>query len=310
MGSSVSALFNKPTTKNVANISIVASNNKAFTTISDKMNKQITESIVQNTTYVNTMYSNTMLVDLSSIVSQSSVTLNIDTNQTIRSVQTSKISTSVVLSAVKESVSSLESDVRELLNNMLMAESAAATNQTGTTNAFGVAGSIDQHLSNVYTSTQNITNQFSQYTKTFVDNFVKDSQVSESVSKYMSKFEQAAKVSVAGVSAVGPVVINVNLSQFTASISNFVSEMNVASTLLNTIKTFEGFVIDSAIYTDAATTNTTKNTQTGTTESVAGVLDSATPWGVLGNASTKIIFAISVVLILFFFVFLGRNGKR
>ncbi len=98
MGSSMSALFNKPTTTNEANISLVSNNSKVFTTISNKINKQITESIVKNATYVSAMYSNVIYVDLADISSQTSVLLNIDATQTIRSVQTSKITTTVMVS--------------------------------------------------------------------------------------------------------------------------------------------------------------------------------------------------------------------
>jgi len=197
-----------------------------------------------------------------------------------------------------------------MLDAMLRSESESATSQAGTTNAFGVAGSLDQHLTNAYSTTQNITNRLTQLNQTFVDNFSRDVQVSESVANYVSKFEQIAKVGVSKVSAAGPVVINVNLSQFTVSISSLVSELNVASKYLSSLKSFDGFVIDSSVYADAASTNTTNNTQTGTAEGASAVLTSATPWGVLGSASTKIIFAVSVVIVLFLFVFLGINGRR
>jgi len=68
----MSALFNKPTTTNEANISLVSNNSKVFTTISNKINKQKTESVVKNATYVSAMYSNVIYVDLADISSQTS----------------------------------------------------------------------------------------------------------------------------------------------------------------------------------------------------------------------------------------------
>ncbi len=84
----------------------MVNNSKAFyNDIKQNKQKNNIECDYKYTTYVSAIYSNTIYVSLGEISSLTSIILNVDSNQTIRSVQTRKITTA---SAVKEAVSSQE----------------------------------------------------------------------------------------------------------------------------------------------------------------------------------------------------------